>query len=99
MASIARVSVKAEVVGMLDCDTKNFADSIPSRLEDDDFVRPGAAHQTRNVCFAWAFTQNLNAGSDQFFIRAAGRGVDYSEQVLIPRLPCCLVVLIGRGLA
>jgi hypothetical protein len=59
MASIDRVSVKAEAVGTLDCDIKNFADAIPCRLEDDDFVRSGAAHQTRNVCFAWAFTQNF----------------------------------------
>src|SRR5205814_7634731 len=94
MASIDRVSVKAEAVGMLDYDIKNFADAIPSRLEDDDFVRSGAAHQTRSVCFAWAFTQNLNACADQFFIRTAGRGVDYSEQVSIARLLYCLVDLI-----
>src|SRR6476619_5004387 len=97
MASSDRVSVKAEAIGTLDCDIKNFADAIPCRLEDDDFVRSGAAHQTRTVCFAWAFTQNFDASSDQFFICAAGGDIDYFEQILIARLFCCLVDLIRHG--
>src|SRR5215831_14075588 len=97
MASIDRVSVKAEAVGTLDCDIKNFADAIFSRLENNNFVGSGAAHQTRGICFAWALTQNFGASSDQFFIRAAGPSVDHTQQVLVARLFCCLVDLIRHG--
>ena len=89
-----RVSVKAEAIGALDCDIKNFADAISRRLKDDDFVRSGAPHQTRSVCFAWTFTQNFDASSHQSFIRATSRGIDNSEQILIARLFCCLLDLI-----
>src|SRR5689334_16003576 len=97
MASIDRVSVKAEAVGTLDCDIKNFANAIPYRFEEDDFVRSGAPHQTRSVCFAGTFTQNFDASSHQSFIRATSRGVDNSEQILIARLFCCLLDLIWHG--
>src|ERR1041385_7435076 len=97
MASIDRVSVEAEAVGALDRDIKNFADAIPYRFEDDHFVRSGASHQARHVCFAWAFTQNFDASSHQSFIRAVSRGVDYSEQIPIARLFGCLVDLLRHG--
>src|SRR5207248_4448298 len=92
-----RYPVKAETVSALDGNIKKFADPILRRLENDDFVGSGAAHQTSSVCFARAFTQNFDASSDQFFIRTPSRGVNYPQQVLITHLLCCLVDLIRHG--
>src|SRR5437764_5211542 len=96
MASIDRLSVKAEAVGAFNCDIKNFADAIFFCLENDDLVSSGAAHQTRRIRLAFAFTQDFDAGADQSFVPAPGGGIDNSEQVLVARIFYGFLDLIGH---
>ena len=64
-------AVEAEAVRAFNGNVKDFADSIFMSFKNDDFVCPGAPHQSRAVRLAWAFAQDFGPSPNKLFVGPA----------------------------